>query len=576
MSTENSHIDLFAALPGTPFAISDQELIFQPDEREDRHVMTHDVYGALQQCGAFAELAQHAAALSQQNPRLERGQITRVLENLTQRGLLQAASVLTSAGVAGVKAGPLRTVAILSSGHPAQLEACLGSLRESDPSREFGIVLADIAESTEHRARKLEMVADFGRKTGQRIVILEQKIERWLTERERSHPHLSQGFAQLFGKSAAKRARALNAIALVCAGERVLLLDDSQRLRLFGPQNWQDMPLMLEQTTPRMPSFFASPEAATANFERAGSLWSVADTWLGQSVGPLLSQLDVSGMRWDALARYQNARVQRLALGAVGSADTEHSLWLFRADKTELAGLADRNALDLALSGSAVALQYGALELSDGIGAGPQAIDFSSTSGFAMGNGDDADRSFGALSQAFDPRHKELRLPLGLERRSAASLRAEANRSLLTPSFDRFFADQINDIAPVCHAHALGARARWLSAQMQDFAESSNAERQIMTWRYLTAQRAGMLSQLQSCLVTMGAAPEVLRHELLNTIKVQAEAGLEMRLPALRDAPLGLNATGLADWLQGKLIDAAAAISAWGALAGDAELQRFD
>lgn len=576
MATDNPHARLFAALPGSAFPISDQELIFQPDDREDRHVMTHDVYSALQICSGFAELASHAGVLIAQNPKLERAQVVRVLENLCQRGLLQPASVLTAAGVAGVKPGALRTIAILTSGHPAQLEACLGSLREADASREFGIVLADIAESTEHRARKLELVADFGRKTGQRVVILEQKIDRWLAEREVAHPHLRAGLAQLFGKSAAKRARALNAIALVCTGERVLLLDDSQRLRLFGPQNWRDMPLLLDQTTPRMPSFFGSPEAATASLDRAGSLWNVADAWLGQSIGPLLSQMDIEGMRWADLARYQDARVQRMAVGAVGSADTEHSLWLFRASHAELANFADRNALDLALSGSAVALQYGALELSAGIGASPQAVDFSTGSGFALGNSEDADRSFSALTAAFDPRNHELRLPLSLERRCAAALRAQANRELLTPSFDRFFADQINDIAPVCHAHTPLHRARWLSAQMLDFAESSNSERQMIIWRYLTAQRAAMLNQLQSCLVNAGAAPEPVRHELLNTIQKQAEAGLQMRLPSLRDTPVGLNAVEISNWLQTKLFDTASAVSAWGALQDDAELRHID
>ena len=576
MATDNPHAQLYAALPGAAFPITDQELIFQPDNREDRHIMTHDVYAALQLCSGFAELANHTDTLAAQSSKLERTQITRVLENLCQRGLLQPASALTGAGVAGVKPGALRTIAILSSGHPAQLEACLGSLREADPGREFGIVLADIAESQEHRARKLELVADFGRKTGQRVVILEQKIERWLAERESAHPHLRDGLAHLFGKSAAKRARALNAIALVCAGDRVLMLDDSQRLRLFGPQNWREMPLMLDQTTPRMPSFFSSPEAATASLERAGSLWSVADTWLGQSIGPLLNQLDIEGMRWADLARYQNARVQRMALGAVGSADTEHSLWLFRASHAELANFSDRGALDLALSGSAVALQYTALELSAGIGTSPQAIDFSVTPGFALGNGEDADRSFSALTAAFDARNHELRLPLALERRSAAALRAQVNRELLTPSFDRFFADQINDIAPVCHAHAPHHRARWLSAQMQDFAESTNSERQMIVWRYLTAQRAAMLNQLQGCLVNAGAAPEPVRHELINTIQMQAEAGMQMRLPSLRDTPLGLNAVEISNWLQTKLIDAASAISAWGALQEDAELRRID
>jgi len=576
MAIENLHAALFAAPPGTAFPISDQELIFQPDDREDRHVMTHDVYSALNLCSGFAELASHASALAAQNPRLERAQITRVLENLGQRGLLQPAAVLTGAGVAGVMPGALRTIAILTSGHPAQLQACLASLREADPSREFGIVLADISDSTEHRARKLELVADFGRKTGQRIVILEHKIERWLAERESASPHLHEGLAQLFGKSAGKRARALNAIALVCAGERVLMLDDSQRLRLFGAKNWREMPLMISQTTPRMPSFFQSPEAATASYEQAGSFWSVADTWLGQSIGPLLSQLDVEGMRWAELAAYKDARVQRLALGAVGSADTEHSLWLFRASQAELANFSDRGALDLALSGSAVALQYGALELSAGIGASPQAIDFSTGSGFALGNGEDADRSFSALTAAFDPRNHELRMPLSVERRSALMLRAQTNRALLTPSFERFFADQINDIAPVCHAHTPTARARWLSAQMQDFAESSNQERQMIVWRYLTAQRAGLLNQLQSCLVNAGAAPEPLRHELLNTIKMQAEAGLQMRLPSLSDTPVGLNAVEISNWLQGKLIDAASAISTWGALQADADLRRID
>jgi len=576
MAAENIHAQLFAAPPGSAFPISDQELIFQPDDREDRHVMTQEVYSALNLCSNFAELGRHTSELIAQNPKLERAQISRVLENLCQRGLLQPASVLTAAGLAGAKPGALRTIAILTSGHPAQLEACLASLREADSGREFGIVLADIADNVEHRAKKLELIADFGRKTGQRIVVLEQKLERWLAERESAHPHLRQGLAQLFGKHAAKRARALNAIALVCAGERVLMLDDSQRLRLFGPKNWREMPLILEQTTPRVPRFFQSPEAATSGSEQAGSLWSVADTWLGRSIGPLLSQLDVEGMRWAELAAYQNARVQRLALGAVGSADTEHSLWLFRASQAELANFADRGALDLALSGSAVTLQYGALELSAGIGASAQAIDFTVGSGFALGNGEDADRSFSALTAGFDPRNVELRMPLGLERRSAAALRAQTNREPPTPSFERFFADQINDIAPVCHAHTQGARARWLSAQMQDFAESANQERQSILWRYLTAQRAGMLNQLQSYLVNAGAAPEPLRHELLNTIKMQAEAGLQMRLPSLRDTPVGLNAVEISNWLQGKLIDAASAISTWGALQEDADLRRID
>jgi hypothetical protein len=109
-----SQDQLLAALPGMAVSISDAEVFFQPDDRADRHVMTPDVYGALQQCAQFATLDAHLARVAGMLPRVDRNQLKRVLENLLQRGLLVPASAVLKQARAGIKPGPLRTLAVLS------------------------------------------------------------------------------------------------------------------------------------------------------------------------------------------------------------------------------------------------------------------------------------------------------------------------------------------------------------------------------------------------------------------------------------------------------------------------------
>lgn len=567
---------LYAALPGTTLPISDHELLFVPEGRDDRHIMTADVYAALEQCAEFATLDEHVRRLSRSFPKLGVANIQRVLENLVQRGVFMAhpdllakltASTQTAASV------PLRSMAILSLGHPAALEALLGSIAEGTPQRDRSFALIDGGEVTELRARKVELMAEFGRRTGQRVVLLDGKRERWLAERVQQMPEHAEGLELLFGKRAGARARAVNLALIAHAGERILLLDDQQRLRTYGTEQ----PVFaLGGGSGRKPRVYESTDAAVAAWPRGLDLWSLAEARLGKSLGELVPEPQLHGRRVEDFYGYAGARAASLALGVLGSADTEHALWLFHVPAEDRKRLADREALQNALSGDATYLGCAETTLSSAPALPACAWDLSGSAGFAFGDDHGCDVALAALARFADPLGLQLVCSEALERRAPGFARGENNREPLSTGFARFLADQVASLQGLCLAESSTARWRWLASQLRDLADASLEERVQVLWRYLTGRRAQLIAELQQVLMrTTTDVPEVWRQELLLTVQAQAEALLQARSPNLKSFARNLSATGAADAMSAELRNVALAADAWAALWPQAQAARW-
>jgi hypothetical protein len=562
---------LYAALPGSAISVSDSEVLFIANLPESaraagvdhRHVMTFDVHAAFVECAPFATLAEHAKHLSERFPALAPANIERVLSNLCQRGLMQSDVELRRrlALAPSGNSAPLSGVAIMSPGHPAALEAMLASAAETPPVRDRSYALMDLSHEPEHRARKVELMAEFGRRTGQRVVLLEQKRERWLADRMQQMPEHADGLNVLFGKQAGRRARALNIIAAAYAGDRALVVDDSIRFRTYGPAGGA---IHLAGVAHRRAVLYPNVEIALQQNPRGPSLWQLAETVLGKNVGALVSGVELYGRALEEFDGYERARVARLGLGVLGSADTAHSFWGFTIAPEQHPMLRTRDDVQAALAGDSVLLAGTQATLAPALGTSANAMDFSGAHGFAFGDLDGAERSLAALTSFVDAGAMELNLPIALERRGAPVARASANREPLTLSVARFFADHVAQLQSLCFAAEPSARWRWLAVQCLDLAEAPKAEREQILWRYTTAKRAELLSELQRLLVAAGTqTSEPWRHELIGVIQAQAEGMMQSNHPGLDGFARELSP---ADALSQQLRSFAQAALAWGAL----------
>ena len=579
--------ELFAALPGTAIQISDTEVLFMAQiagtadpgasgaassasgNVDNRHVMTLDVHAAFVECAPFATLGEHAHYLSERFPSLTMVNIERVLNNLCQRGLMQSESSLRarlSDAPTPVQA-PLSGLAIISDGHPASLEALLASANETAPARDRSFALFDLSEAAEHRARKVELMAEFGRRTGQRVILLDQKRERWLADRIQQMPEHTAGLNLLFGKTAGARARALNTIAVSYVGERVLIMDDTARLRTYEPdlaRTPEGGLIHLARAAQRRAQVFASTEAAFASVARGPNLWQLTENVLGKGMRELLGSVDFSGRSLEEFDDYQHARIARVGLGVLGSSDTAHSFWGFTLDTAGQAALKTRDDVQFALAGDAVLLCPQHATLAPALGTAASALDLTGAHGFAFGDRDGADRTLAALSQFCDPGAMELSLAIALERRGSPQPRSSVNREALQIGAARFLADQVNHWQALCFAAAPAARWRWLAIQCLDLAEASTSDREAILQRYSTAKRAELLSELQQLLVAAGVSPsEPWRHELLGVIQAQADGMMQSNAPNLLGFARELSAS---DALSQQLRQLASAALAWGAL----------
>jgi hypothetical protein len=567
-----AHAELFAALSGTAVPISDTEVLLMAhlseadlSEGQDmRHVMTTDVYNAFQLCQHFAPMPEHAARIQENFPQLQRTNIDRVLQNLVQRGLLVSDTKLRAALAAAPKTGSgraLRSMAIVSPNHPAALEALLTSIAETAPVRDRSFALIDLSEEPEQRARKVELMAEFGRRTGQRVVLLEQKRERWLAERTQAMPEHADGLNLLFGKSNGARSRALNLIAASHAGERVLVLDDSHRMRTFGAL---ESPLSLGASVGRQPFVYANTDAAFSENSSGPNLWDLGEEMLGRSSASLIQQSDFYGQPLSDFAELAGAYAARLCLGSLGSADLPHSLWGFSIAPEQHAGLTTREAVQQMLSGEAVRMCVPYPSLAPAAGHFAQGLDLTHSSGFAWGESLFADRTFAMLSQFIDPRGLELALPYSLERRGRAEDRALRNREGMPVYAARFISDHVSQLQSMCFATDTSARLRWLAIQCLDLSEAPHAEREALLWRYSTARRADQLASLQQNLINANKAPsEAWRQELIAVIQSHYEALMQASSPAMPDLARDVPP---ADALSLYLRQYAQATLAWGAL----------
>jgi hypothetical protein len=403
-------------------------------------------------------------------------------------------------------------------------------------------------------------MAEFGRRTGQRVVLLEQKRERWLAERIQRMPEHADGFNLLFGKSNSARARALNLIAASHAGERVLVLDDSHRLRTFGKI---EAPLSLGFSAPRAPHFYENSDTAFGEQTTGPNLWELGEEMLGRSVASLLKQTDFYGQRFSDFDGLEGARASRLCLGSLGSSDVPNSFWGFAIASEQHAQLPNREAVQQMLSGEAVRLTVTHPSLAPAAGYFAQGLDLSHNAGFALGEAQVADRSFTMLGQFIDPLALEMVLPYTLERRGRAEDRALRNREGLPIFAARFMSDHISQLQHMCFASEPSARLRWLAIQCLDLAEAPKGDREALMWRYSTARRADLLADLQRNLVAAQTPSEAWRHELISVIQSQAEALMQSNSPAMPDLSRELPpAEGLSHFLR----QYAQATLAWGAL----------
>ena len=163
---------LYASEAGVVASLSNSECIFQVRRSGDTHVMTFQVLQALDQSREFRSLDEHVARILATVPGLQsqREGVVRVLDGLTQRGLLVSDRDFLQRAAAGAsrEPAPLRAVFIRACDRPDQLAHLLDSLAEYErrfrANRHY--VLLDDSSTREATNRHRDLLREFARATG--------------------------------------------------------------------------------------------------------------------------------------------------------------------------------------------------------------------------------------------------------------------------------------------------------------------------------------------------------------------------------------------------------------------------
>lgn len=579
----NDASTLYAADDGLVAPLSSQECMVQNPRTQERHVMTFEVFQALDKCKQFGTFDDHLKAIVQEFPNL-RGQeeaTRRVLGGLVERGLLQSAdSVLGSYTAAPARRqAPLGPVFVLAEDRPEGLARVLDSLiRDADGSlARLPFVVLDGSRSQVAREANRRVVDERRRDAGLRYLGNTERAA-WIARLQgQLKPHAG-ALAWLLGEDeAATRAQLFNWMVLLASGRRVLVFDDRQFLPLREmPGAVGGIDLVHSQ---QREAWFSTPDqplpAQEIDSEDAG-LGHLARNYLGESVGRCIGQagrlhLAAEALRGAALPQMRafdpRGRIAAIVPGITGSLETPHNIWLYQLDKASRERFwASRESYLKFFEGDSVCHGIARARLTLTSIYQPAALDLSVLSGFAMPHaGPRVGPSYSVLTRFFDPESVVLHTNSAVGSQWQPPLRrSEAGRKAFTPNSAAFFTDHLQARANECRASAAADRAAYLAALMDDFAASASDSLQAELNTYLSYKRADLVGDLQRRLENSGKqVPIYWEADVREIIHGTSKELVRNSVPRLADWPESLDAAGAAERLRAEIRQLAAAIRAW-------------
>jgi hypothetical protein len=567
---------LFAATPGIALSLGGDEVLYRLRADASHHVMTRQVFEALQRCGGFASLDQHAADIARHLPGLDgrTDVVRRVLDSLLARGLLQDADhwLATLARGSATAPAPLRAVFVHVDGTP--LAPLLEDLRAAGSGAHPLVAIDDSTDAAALRANA-EAVAHHAQAGGARGVHLDPARRRALVdELLGAVPQAAAAAGLLLGPGAGA---ARNLAVLLSAGARAVLLDAAARLPLRrAPDAREGLDLAGDPAIPVR--FHPRMDDALADGEPlAGDPITALLAACGQPLGALLSgpagaavtRAGLAGLAPAALPHLAaDTRVLGVVAGRRGVARAAGREWLFLLEPGSRERFwADRDAYLRTLdSASLCAAPARARVLARGLEA-HTAIDASRMLAPTLAAGEGVDALAGLMAQALWPQSAVLHPALTIARMPAAGARRAApDWDAETPDLASLLTDLLAPRTAELSADAPAPRLHALAAIVADLAAAAPSRQVDLVSEYLAFCRADSIARLQATFAAAPAAPVYWQADVRALIEANARALTAGAPPRLADWPAQLDAAGCAARFANELSAYAAALDAWPAL----------
>ncbi|MEO5623320.1 MAG: hypothetical protein ABIO74_03750 [Dokdonella sp.] len=578
---------LYASEDGVVASLSNSECIFQVKRSGDTHVMTFQVLQALDQSREFRTLDEHAARIVTTIPGLQaqRGDVTRVLDGLSQRGLLVSDRDFLQrvASASARELAPLRAVFIRACDRPDQLAQLLASLTEYE--RHFNAnrhyVLLDDSVTREAIDRHRDLLREFARATGCKLSYvgasererLVAKVARAVPAAAKILPHvlLRSGSSDRFGGG-----RAWNLALLLSAGARLLLLDDDHRLPLRRPQDARDGLDPNPLATPYTHFHRNIENALGAGEEVTDDPFDLHLDAAGRALGALTATaryaIERSALRGLALSRLDHLRgdapIVATQHGSYGSSRTESGLWLYQLPAVGRAEFAcDRESYLRNIEAGSVWYGYAQARATGAASFTPFALDNSILLPCTnpLGRGEDA--LFSRVTELCHPGALMLELPVAIGHvQESARRRSTRTLAAHTPRFNYFVGDFVQRQLPQFNATDPALRLGLLAAHLRDVgaADEKGSLRQLQ--EYLAYTRADLIERLQNQYDGAPDAPVWWQADVRSIIEANGRALIAKTPPRLGDWPDAADDATCARLLHEEAVQLADVYDAWPAL----------
>ncbi|MDN5923946.1 MAG: hypothetical protein L0H70_02980 [Xanthomonadales bacterium] len=572
---------MFASVDGVAAVLSDEEIVFQVRGTDQSQVMTHQVLQCMAGCREFRSMDEHIARIMRHVPGLkDPARVRQGLEALVRSGLMQSdQQFLDELRAAPVTPQPLAAICIRACDRPQQVQRLLASLAVHEASFGGGhsVVLIDDSRKSAHAKANEQHLSDYASETKvETHYIGSREREKLLKKAQRDLPHLADAASDLIGArdGAAKGyGSSWNTALLLTAGRRLLLLDEDFELPLRRHADYQpglDVRPGLRDSV----QFFSDLDSALAAGDALDSdplqLHLAA---LGQPLGAMqaqpelaLSREDLRGLELTQLRQLlADARVVSVSNGARGAYRGDSAQWMYLLDAASRNEFCrDRDAYLHNIEGQSLWFGYARAHPTQQSVFTPFALDNSELLPCTAPVGANEDALFGILVRLCQPHGINLHLPLSIGHvQETARRRSDKTTQALTPNFNAFVYETLQNHLDSVHASEPAQRLRMVANVLDDIAASSAPARIALLREYLNYTRADLVARLQQQLAEATDAPVFWRTDVLEIITANGRALITQTPPRLADWPLDADAATCARLLAEQLHILAAGLRAW-------------
>lgn len=548
----------FAVIPHARASLSAQEALLVTRDG-GRHVLTHEVFDALQRMRSFATLEEHTQQVLDGLPQLAghgKQAVRKVLDNLVQRGLLRdEVSTWQRLGEARpAPALPLRVVCLLSGRDPLPGLAALAPTLP-DATRIFVVVPAGVAAPDQ--AALAAAVAPLPLELLDPAA-LAARVSAWAGHIEAGAAGVALG---LLGAEA-------NIAQLLGAGGRVLWTDDRLHWPLRRLHEGDDVvPWCIDDAPQREVALYGGHRQALAAGAPQAAALAALSALCGAPVGALVGlgqRADADALRpfgpVDLEHLDADSRIRSVVTGTLGCAEGEHSLWMYLLDDQSRAELTrSRESYDAGIEAGALAHGVEQPRLQRVGAYRPLLLDASRCYGLVPGSTRHSERVLHALGSFADPQSLSWHSELVVGRSTLLPrTRAQANLEVAAPSLNSFVADQALQRRDDLQSTEPAARLELLAASLRDLARAPQAQRRALLWEYTSFQQSRTVAALQQAIELAGPAAARFWHtDLAQIVQNQGRALLQAKVARLAETPDDADQTQAAEHL-GQLLEAAA------------------